>query len=61
MDGCAQRHAVVGGHAAEVVTVVRQLVPLLTGNFAGFATDADGGVRELRRSHSIFAVSAFDS
>jgi hypothetical protein len=44
--GRAERHRVVVRHAAEMVTVVGQLVPLLTGNLTSLAANAESSVSE---------------
>src|ERR1019366_7616468 len=63
----AQGAGIVVGHAGEVEAIVGELVPLLAGDLAGFAADADGGVGEesfghqRRRPALILPVKAFDS
>jgi hypothetical protein len=44
--GRAERHGVVVRHAAEVVTVVGQLIPLLAGDLTSLAANAESRVGE---------------
>src|SRR5205823_1301328 len=44
--GRTERHGVVVGHAAEVVTIVGQLVPLFAGDLTGLATNTESSVGE---------------
>ena len=68
--GIPKMKGIVVRMAAEVIAVFRQLIPLLAGDFAGFAADAESSVGKetfgqrlfpLLRPGSIIPVSAFDS
>jgi hypothetical protein len=54
----AEPLAVVIGHAAEVQAVLGDVVPLLAGDLAGLAADADAGVGKEPDPQGVVGVSA---